>query len=103
MGGLYKFNDADRTHQVTAVRSMIWPGAATVAQGQKFANIYIGYATKCGTLLPPHPETGNPLIGGSSPFSPLVPADVMNEPEELQEEEEPNPAEEEDGASSAGS
>merc|ERR1719440_1289524 len=60
--GIYKFGDADKSHQVTAVRSMIWPGAATVTQGTKFANIYIGYAMKCGTLMPPNPQTGLPLL-----------------------------------------
>jgi len=91
--GLYKFGDADRTHQVTAARSMIWPGAATVAQGTKFANVYIGYATKCGTLLPMNPQTGLPLLLGTDPFSPLVPDDIMDEPQDFEEHDEPNPGE----------
>lgn len=91
--GLYKFGDADRTHQVTAARSMIWPGATTVAQGTKFANIYIGYATKCGTLMPSNPQTGLPLLLGTDPFSPLVPDDIMDEPNDLEEHDEPNPGE----------
>lgn len=91
--GMYKFGDADRTHQVTAARSMIWPGATTVTQGTKFANIYIGYATKCGSLLPPNPVTGLPLISGTEAFSPLVPDDIMDEPQDLEEHDEPNPCE----------
>jgi len=91
--GLYKFGDADKTHQVTGVRSMIWPGATTVTQGTKFANIYIGYAMKCGTLLPPNPQTGLPLLLGTDPFSPLVPDDIMDEPQDLEEHDEPNPGE----------
>jgi hypothetical protein len=91
--GLYKFAEADRTHQVTAVRSMIWPGATTVAQGTKFANIYIGYAMKCGTLMPPNPQTGLSLLPNTDPFSPLVPDDIMDEPQDLEEQDEPNPGE----------
>lgn len=91
--GLYKFGDADKTHQVTGVRSMVWPGATTVTQGTKFANIYIGYAMKCGTLLPPNPQTGLPLLLGTDPFSPLVPDDIMDEPQDLEEHDEPNPGE----------
>jgi len=91
--GLFRFGDADKTHQVTAARSMIWPGAATVAQGTKFANIYIGYAMKCGTLLPTKPDTGLPLIENTAPFSPLVPDDIMDEPQDLEEHDEPNPGE----------
>jgi hypothetical protein len=91
--GIYKFGDADRTHQVTAARSMIWPGATAVAQGTKFANIYIGYAMKCGTLVPPHPQTGLSLLANTDPFSPLVPDDIMDEPQDLEEHDEPNPGE----------
>jgi len=91
--GIYKFGDADKTHQVTAARSMIWPGAATVTQGTKFANIYIGYAMKCGTLLPSDPVTGLPLLENTAPFSPLIPDDIMDEPQDLEEHDEPNPGE----------
>lgn len=98
--GMYKFGDADKTHQVTAARSMIWPGSTTVAQGTKFANIYIGYAMKTGTLMPQNPQTGLPLLLGTDPFSPLVPDDIMDEPQDLEEQDEPNPVE--DDAASAG-
>jgi len=91
--GMYKFGDADKTHQVTAARSMIWPGAATVAQGTKFGNIYIGYAMKCSTLLPSKPDSGEPIVANTAPFSPLVPDDIMDEPQDLEEHDEPNPGE----------
>jgi hypothetical protein len=98
--GLYRFGDVDKTHQVTAARSNIWPGAAAVAQGTKFGNIYIGYAMKCGTLLPVRPDTGLPLLENTAPFSPLVPDDIMDEPLDLEEADEPNPVE--DDAASLG-
>lgn len=91
--GIYKFNEVDKTHQVTAVRSNIWPGAATVTQGTKFANIYIGYAMKSGTLLPANPTTGLPILENTAPFSPLIPDDIMDEPKDLEEHDEPNPGE----------
>jgi len=95
--GIYKFGDADKTHQVTAARSTIWPGATTVAQGTKFANIYVGYATKTSALLPPDPTTGLPLLSGTTdPFFPLVPDDIMDEPKDEEEQDEPNPVEDED-------
>lgn len=100
--GMYKFGDADRSHQVTAVRSNIWPGAATVSQGTKYVNIYIGYAMKCGTLLPADPTTGLPLLENTAPFSPLIPDDIMDEPQDLEEHDEPNPGED-DVASEGGS
>lgn len=97
--GVYKIADAEKAHhQVMAARSNIWPGAVAVAQGTKFANIYIGYATKCSTLLPPKPDSGLPLLDNTAPFSaggesPLVPDDIMDEPEDLEEKDEPNPGE----------
>jgi len=91
--GMYKFGDADKSHQVTAARSMIWPGATTAAQGTKFANIYIGYAMKSGSLLPPNPLTGLSLLPGTEAFSPLIPDDIMEEPQDLEEHDEPNPGE----------
>lgn len=87
-----KFGDGDKTHQVTAVRSMIWPGATAVSQGTKFANIYIGYGLKCGSLVPANPQSGLPLANTSS-FAPLVPDDIMDEPKDLEEQDEPNPLE----------
>lgn len=98
--GLYNVNDTPTTYCVTAVRSTIWPGAVTVAQGGKFANLYVGYGVKCGTLVPPEKESGLSLRG-TSPFWPLVPDDIMDEPHDLEEQEEPNP-QQDDGGSDGG-
>merc|ERR1719253_2522447 len=95
--GVYTFPDASKSYRVTAVRSMIWPGAITVAQGSRFANLYIGNGLKCGTLVPPNKESGLPLPGTSAFSSgnmmlPLAPEDVMDEPNDMEEQEEPQPA-----------
>lgn len=92
--GLYTVGDAAKTYRVTAVKSLIWPGAAAVAQGTKFANIYVGSAVKCGSLVPPQKESGEALKG-TAPFMPLVPGDIMDEPNDLEEHDEPNPIVEE--------
>merc|ERR1711972_871481 len=89
--GVYKFGEDSKSNRVTAVRSLVWPGAVTVAQGSKFANIYVGYGLKCGTLIPPK-QDGLPLAG-TFPFWPLAPDDVMNEPVALNEVGEPHPLE----------
>jgi hypothetical protein len=100
--GMYKFADEDKCHKVVAARSLIWPGAVAAAQGKKFANIYIGYALKCGSLVPSYPESGYPLVN-TSPFFPLVPDKIMDEPQDLEEHDEPNPNEDGDGDDDAGS
>jgi len=92
--GVYTANDAPQTHRVTAVRSNIWPGAITVVQGTRFANLYIGYAMKCGSLVPVQKDSGLPLRG-TMPLMPLAPDDIMDEPKDLEEQEEPNPIQEE--------
>lgn len=92
----------EKSHQVIAARSNLWPGAAAVTQGSKFGNIYIGYALKCGTLIPLNPQNGLPLVSGTDAFCPLVNDDIMEEPEDLEEQEEPNPVED-DVASEGGS
>jgi len=94
--GQYTFPDNTKSYRITAVRSLIWPGAVTVAQGTRFANLYIGYGQKCATLVDPYKESGLPLTG-ASPFSsgngmlPLAPEDVMEEPDDQEEQEEPQP------------
>jgi len=88
--GLYTVGDAAKTYRVTAVKSLIWPGAVAVAQGTKFANIYVGTATKCGSLVPPQKESGEALKGTAA-FQPLIPGDIMDEPNDLEEHDEPNP------------
>jgi len=94
--GQYNFEGGAKSYRITAVRSLIWPGAITVAQGSRFANLYVGYGLKCASLVDPQKESGLPLAG-ASPFSsgngglPLAPEDVMEEPVDLEEQEEPQP------------
>merc|ERR1712000_76311 len=85
-------------HCVTSVRSLLWPGAISVAQGKRFANLYVGYGLKCGTLVPGDKVSKLPLpLRGTCPFSPLEPADIMEEPNDLEEYEEPNPLDKDAG------
>jgi len=100
--GLYTFADDKKSYSVAAIRSRIWPGAVCVAQGSQFRNIYVGYGMKSGQLVPPDPKTGLPLEGTSA-FSPLVPADIMDEPKDLVEHDEPNPEEDDAADSDKGS
>lgn len=93
--GVYQFDGNPKSHRVTAVRSLVWPGAVAVAQGSKFANIYVGYGLRHGGLVPPQKESGLPLQGTNA-FFPLAPEDIMDEPMDLEEQEEPNPIQQED-------
>lgn len=95
--GMYTVGDDRKSYCAVAVRSLIWPGAVAVAQGSRFANLYVGYGIKCGTLVPPDKESGLPLRGTSC-FLPLVPEDVMDEPADLSEQGEPNPQEDDAGS-----
>eukprot|EP00449_Zooxanthella_nutricula_P005593 CAMPEP_0198516006 /NCGR_PEP_ID=MMETSP1462-20131121/17653_1 /TAXON_ID=1333877 /ORGANISM="Brandtodinium nutriculum, Strain RCC3387" /LENGTH=498 /DNA_ID=CAMNT_0044245519 /DNA_START=78 /DNA_END=1574 /DNA_ORIENTATION=- len=95
--GTYTFEGGDaKSYRITAVRSMIWPGAISVAQGTKFANLYIGDGTKSAALVEPNKESGLPLANCAAFSSgnvklPMAPEDVMDEPGDLQEQEEPQP------------
>jgi len=95
--GLYAGNDKTNSYTVVAVSSQIWPGAVTVAQDGRFANLYVGYGLKCGTLVPRDKESDLPLRG-TSPFMPLVPDDIMDEPDDLDEQDEPNPQQDDGGS-----
>lgn len=88
--GIYAGEANPLSYKVVAVRSQIWPGAVTVAQDGRFANLYVGYGLKCGTLVQRDEKSGLPLRGTSS-FMPLVPDDIMDEPADLDEQDEPNP------------
>lgn len=95
--GQYTFPDGNaKSYRITALRSLVWPGAVSVAQGTKFANLYVGYGLKCAGLVDPDKETGLPLTG-AVPFSsgndmlPMAPEAVMEEPQDLEEQEEPQP------------
>merc|ERR1711957_791058 len=98
--GLYNVGDATKSYRVTGVRSLVWPGAITVAQGSKFANLYVGNGLKCGSLVPPAKESGLSLRG-TAPYFPLVPDDIEDEPLDLEEQEEPNPQQDDGGSDGA--
>jgi len=51
----------------------VWPGAVTVAQGTKFANLYVGYG----------------LAAKEPDFYPSMLPDVQEEPEDQIEQDEP--------------
>lgn len=44
--------DVSVTLQVAGVRSNLWPGAAAVASGAAFTNVYVGWGVKTGPFLP---------------------------------------------------
>ena len=44
--------DACVTLQVAGLRSNLWPGAAAVASGAAFTNVYVGWGVKTGPFLP---------------------------------------------------
>lgn len=94
----------EESHKVFAVKSRTWPGAVAVAQGKRFANLYVGYGLKCGTLMPCHKASGLPLAG-TCPIMPLEPGEVQEifeqNPEPEDEANEPNP-QKDDGEDSAG-
>lgn len=105
--GQYKMGEDTKSYLCTVVRSKRWPGAITVAQGSKFANLYVGYGFKCcrhhkgGALGSGEEELrAIPMASNAYPYSsaneknPLAPADIMDEPDDFKEEDEPNPAEE---------
>jgi len=92
--GVYTAGDGTKSLRVTALRSLIWPGAITVVKGSKYANLYVGSAMKCGTMVGPDKETGLPLRG-TNPLMPLAPDDIMDEPADFEEHDEPNPIQDE--------
>jgi radial spoke head protein 4A len=65
------------SYGVTAVKSLLWPGAVCVSQGTEFVNLYVGYGHKVGTYFP------------------VAPPPVLDEPEDPEEQPEPTPLEEE--------
>jgi len=106
--GLYKFEDNAKSYICTVVKSMRWPGAVTVAQGTKFSNLYVGYGFKAWPRdgvkdeeLAESKMTAKafPFTSGNE-FNPCAPADIMDEPDDHEEQPEPNP--QEDDAPSEG-
>ena len=52
------------TYSVNVLKSLRWPGAVTVAQGGKFASVYIGYGIKRGDVC----------------FNPTEPPEIQKDP-----------------------
>lgn len=67
--------DGTVTYAVNVLKSLRWPGALTVAQNGKFANIYVGHGLKRGDVS----------------FNPTEPPDVMKDPADQVEQPEPTP------------
>lgn len=92
-----------KSGQVAVVKSLVWPGAVSVAVGKKFLNFYSGTAVKTSSVrfqptLPADVQLGFGLEttieaeeGGSSGES-LVFTNVMEQPDVV---EDPTPATEE--------
>lgn len=67
-----------RDHSVSVIKSNRWPGAMCVAQGEKYANIYVGYGHKYAP-------------GGFQPFSPPLVAEEYPEENAREQRDEPVP------------
>lgn len=63
------------SYAVNIIKSLRWPGAVTVAQSGKFANIYVGYGLKKGDTC----------------FNPIEPPEIMKDPVDQVEQPEPTP------------
>jgi len=61
------------SYGVTAVKSLLWPGAVCVSQGTEFVNLYVGYGHKVGTYFPvaPPPVLDEPEDPESSAQEPI--------------------------------
>ena len=64
----YNFADIPKSYAVTVVESLRFPGAYTVAQGDNFANIYVGYGVKKQRAFLPLIE--------------MAPSTIMDEPKD---------------------
>jgi len=104
--GLYKFPESTKSYLCTVVKSMRWPGAVTVAQGTKFANLYVGYGfKKCDHSnedLAKDKMTAKafPFTSGNE-RNPCAPSDIMGEPEDHEEQPEPNPQDDDEQSDKA--
>jgi radial spoke head protein 4A len=63
------------SYAVNVIKSLRWPGAVTVAQGGKFASIYVGYGIKKGDTC----------------FNPIEPPEIQRDPVDHVEQPEPTP------------
>ena len=63
------------SYSVNVIKSLRWPGAVTVAQNGRFANIYVGYGLKKGDTC----------------FNPIEPPEICRDPTDQAEMPEPTP------------
>ncbi|KAI5083743.1 hypothetical protein GOP47_0003486 [Adiantum capillus-veneris] len=86
-------------HQVVCLRSLLWPGAYTVATKDGYSNIYIGWAVKNSPFQPPLPPEVQKEYEGelveSLELPPIPEPQVHEEPSES-EAEHGDPEEEEE-------
>ena len=75
----YNMVDADEgkacCYGVVTLKSLYWPGACLISQGESYSNIYIGYGQKSGQI----------------PFFPNAPDDLQEDQNDIEEQFEPNP------------
>jgi radial spoke head protein 4A len=105
--GVYQFEEGPpKSYVCTVVKSRRWPGAVTVAQGSKWANLYIGYGFKACSA------TNEELVelkmsANAFPFTTAngknscAPADIMDEPADHEEQPEPNPQDDDEASDRA--
>lgn len=65
------------TYAANVLKSLRWPGAYTISYNGKYSNIYVGYGLKFGDVA----------------YNPTSPPEVIEDPEENQEQPEPTPLE----------
>jgi len=77
---------------VTVLRSNRWPGAATVSQGKRYCNVYVGYGLRdSGSCFLPHfPGDEEPKDDGEEADEPNPEEEVVSD----QASEDEKPAEE---------
>lgn len=81
LGDTQKYNGADDgelQYAAVAIKSIHWPGATTICQNGKYANIYMGYGLKFGGVC----------------FNPTKPDFINDDPDNKAEKPEPTPLEE---------
>lgn len=84
-------------HQVVCLRSLLWPGAYTVATKDGFSNVYIGWGVKNSLYEPPlPPEVQNEYGGELVESLELPPIPEPEAHEERTESEADHDAEEEE-------
>ncbi|DBA92418.1 hypothetical protein WJX77_007770 [Trebouxia sp. C0004] len=82
---LFSSTNSGVKNQVAGVRSNMWPGAAAVASGAAFTNVYVGWGVKTGPFLPLPP----PPVAQEYDQALVESNELPQKPEPVKEEEEP--------------